>query len=151
MTRDLAFRGVALRDREPRRRTELVGDRLYPLHELLDARTGADRLPALEVDQLAREPEADRAPQILLEQPVRPRGQRLALVERARDSRRERIDERDERARLGDLGLRIADANLDGRKLEVRSDAPPKLCVLGDRPGLVREREILLPGLPPPE
>src|SRR6478672_11042741 len=127
MARNLPFRGVSLRNREPLRRAELVGNGLHPLDELLDPGARADRLAALEVDQLPREPVSDCSPEILLKQPVWPRWQRLAFVERARDSRRQRIDERDEGASLRDFGLRIADANLDGRKLKMGADAPPDL------------------------
>src|SRR5206468_7091301 len=71
VARDLPLGGVSLGNRQPRRRSELVGDRLHPFDELLEPRTRGDRLAALEVDQLSREAEADRAPEILLEQPVR--------------------------------------------------------------------------------
>src|SRR4051812_4111986 len=125
VTGDLPLRGVPLGDCEPRRCTELVGDRLYPFEELLDPRAGRDRLTALEFDQLSREAVADRAPEVLLEQPVRPGRERLALVDRARDACGERVDERDERARLGEIRLGVADPDLDGRKDEMGANAPP--------------------------
>ena len=77
-------------------------------------------------------------------------GKRLALVERARDARRQRVDERGERARLGELGLRVADADLDGREREMRADAPPDLRVLGDRARLVEEADVRAPSRPSP-
>src|SRR5579864_142029 len=133
--RDLPLGGVPLGNRKPRRRAELVRDRLHPLEELLDARACRDRLAPLEVDQLSGEPVPDRPPEIFLEQPVRPRRQRLALVERTRDPRGERVDERDERTRLRDLRLPVADAHLDRREHEMRPHAPPDLRVLRDRTG----------------
>src|SRR5712691_4960802 len=142
VARDLPLRGVPLRDREPLRRAELIGDGLHPFDELLEPRPGGDRLAALEVDQLSREAPADRAPEVLLEQPVRPRRERLALVERSRDPCGQRIHEGNERARLGQLRLRIADADLDRRKDEMRAHAPPDLRVLGDRARLVEEANV---------
>ena len=119
--------------------------------ELLETRARRDRLSAVEVDQLAREAVANRAPEVLLEQPMRPRRQRLALVERARNPRGQRVDERRERARLGELRLRVADARLDRRELEMRANAPPDLRVLGDRTGLVEEADVVLPIVPAAE
>src|SRR4051812_17456360 len=148
VARDLPLRRVPLGDREPRRSPELVGDRLHPFDELLDPRPRRDRLSALEVDQLSREAEADRAPEVLLEQPVRPRRERLALVERARDACGQRVDERDKRARLGEIGLCVADADLDRREDEMRADAPPDLGVLVDRARLVEEADVALPVVP---
>ena len=74
------------RDREARRRAPRRP--AHPLDELLEPRARRDRLAPLEVDQLAREPVADRAPEVLLDQPARQVRQRLALVERTRDPRR---------------------------------------------------------------
>src|SRR5438045_544692 len=71
LARDLPLGGVALRDREPRRDTELVRDRLHPFDELLESCACRNRLAALEVDQLARESPANCAPEVLLEQAVR--------------------------------------------------------------------------------
>ena len=104
--------------------------------------------PALEVDELARQAVADRAPEVLLDQAVRQLGQRLALVERARDPGGERVRERRESARLGDVGLRVADPDLDRREHQMRPDAPPDLRVLGDRAGLVEEADVALPLVP---
>src|SRR5438552_11756445 len=87
----LALRGILLRDGEEGRRADLVRHRGDPLEQLLDARPRRHRLAAVEVDQLAGEPVADRAPQVLLEQPVRVVRQRLALVVRPRDARRKRV------------------------------------------------------------
>src|SRR5581483_2934884 len=127
MPRDLTLGGVALRDREPRRRAELVRDRSHPLEQLLESCARRDGLAALEIDQLAGEPPPNRAPEVLLKEAVRPRRQRLALVERAGDARGERVAKRCERARLAELRLRVADPDLDGRKREMRSHAPPDL------------------------
>ena len=54
---DLPLRGVSLGDREPLRGAELFGHRLHPLDELLEPGARGDRLAALEVDQLARQPQ----------------------------------------------------------------------------------------------
>jgi hypothetical protein len=71
-------------------------------------------------------------------------GQRLALVERARDPRRERVEEGGERLRLAELRLAVADPDLDGREGQMRTDAPPDLGVLGDRAGLVEVADVAL-------
>src|SRR5215471_5494126 len=136
---DLALGGASLRDREPLRRPEFLGHRAYPFGELLEPRPSGDRLTALEVDELSGEPVPDRPPQVLLEQAVREVRERLALVEGARDPRRQRITESRERARLAEVGLRVADPDLDRREGEVRPHAPPDLRVLGDRAGAVEK------------
>src|SRR5207237_67506 len=69
VARDLPLRGVAVGDREPLRSAELLRNRLHPLDELLEARPRGHRLAALEVEQFAGEPVADRTPEVLLEQP----------------------------------------------------------------------------------
>ena len=69
---------------------------------------------------------------------------RLALVEGTRDPGRERDAERRERLRLGEVGLGVADADLDGREREMRADAPPQLRVLVDRAGVVEEADVAL-------
>ena len=56
-----------------------------PTRQLLEPRAGGNGLAAIEVDQLARRPVADRPPDVLLDQAVRQVRQRLALVERARE------------------------------------------------------------------
>src|SRR3981081_1379477 len=89
-----------------------------------------------------------RAPKILLGPPVRPGRQRLALVECACDPRCQRVDERDERSSLGDLRLRIAESRLYRGKLNMRPHPPPQLRVLGHRPRLVEEADVLLPVVP---
>src|SRR2546425_453871 len=151
VARDLPLGRIPLGDRKPGRGAELLRDRLHPLDELLEPSARRNRLAVLEVDELAGEPFPDRPPEVLLEQAVRPRRQRLAIVECARDPRGQRVDERGERARLRKLRLRVADAGLDGRELQVRPDAPPDLRVLGDRAGLVEEADVLLPVVPTPE
>ena len=98
-----------------------------------------DGLAASEVDELARKAVADRAPDVLLDQSVREWLDRRALVVRAGDPRRERRRERGERLRLGELGLPVADPDLDRRKREVWPHAPPQLRVLGDRARVVEE------------
>src|SRR5205085_7750556 len=145
---DLALGCVLVRAREPRGGAKLLRDGAYPLGDLLHAGSGGDRLAPLEVDQLAGEAVSDRAPQVLLEQPVWERRQRLALVERARDPRGQRVTESRERSRLRKVRLRVADPDLDGREREVRPHAPPDLRVLGDRAGLVEEADVRLPLLP---
>ena len=88
VARDLPLGRVRRRHREVRRRAELLGDRQHPLDQLARARARAGRTsPRREVDQLAGQAVADRAPEVLLDQPARVVGQRLALVDRARDPR----------------------------------------------------------------
>ena len=43
-----------------------------------------------------------------------------------------------------EVGLAVADADLDGREREVRPHAPPQLRVLGDRARVVEEADVLL-------
>src|SRR5215212_5870159 len=68
---DLPLGRVLLGHAEERRGADLVRDRRDPFEQLLDPRAGGDRLTALEVDELTRQPVADRAPEVLLEQAVR--------------------------------------------------------------------------------
>ena len=69
--RDLPLGGVPLGHAKPRGRAELVGDRQHPLDETLDTRPGRKRIASLEVDQVAREPVPDRAPEVLFDQAAR--------------------------------------------------------------------------------
>src|SRR5213076_1773904 len=137
--RDLALRRVRRRDAEIRGRTDLLRRGLNPLEQALEVRACGTGLAGLEVDQLAREAVADRTPEVLLDQAVRVVGERLALVERVRDADGQRVAEGGERAGLGQVGLRVADADLDRREREVRADAPPDLRVLLDRARVVEE------------
>src|SRR5579862_2683852 len=89
--RDLALGGVVLGDREIRRGADLLRDGRNPFDEVLESRPCRDRLPPVEVEQVAREAPADRTPHVLLEQPVRQVRQRLALVVRPQAARRERV------------------------------------------------------------
>src|SRR4030095_12652815 len=50
--------------------------------------------------------------------------------------------------RFGQLRLSVANADLDRGIGEVRTDAPPELRVLVDRPGVVEEADVVLE--PPP-
>ena len=86
----------------------------------------------------------DGAPEVLLDQAVRQVRQRLALVVGARDASGERGGEGGQRLRLAEVGLPVANANLDGREAEVRPDAPPELCGLGHRARGVEEADVLL-------
>ena len=143
--RSAAFRsGIASHSAAP---SSSATGRTHSTSRSRRARAGIDS-PLREVDQLAREAVADRAPEVLLEQAVRQVRQRLALVERARDPRRQRVAERGERARLAEVGLRVADPDLDRREREMRPHAPPDLRVLGDRAGLVEEADVRLPLVP---
>src|SRR5205085_11974131 len=103
--------------------------------QLLELSAGWPHVPALEVDQLAGEAVADRPPEVLLDQAVGVARKRLALVQGAGDPRRQRERERGERARLLEIGLGVADPDLDGREGEMGPDAPPDLRVLPDRAG----------------
>src|SRR2546427_12991791 len=67
----LALGGVRLRDCEVGRRTDLLGDGRHPFDQRLDACPCRHDLTALEVDEPVRQPIPDRAPQVLLDQPVR--------------------------------------------------------------------------------
>src|SRR3954447_7848260 len=102
-------------------------------------RAGRADVAGREVDQLAGEPVADRAPEVLLDQAVGLMHERLPFVDRTSDAGRQRVAERRQRARLVKVWLGVADANLDRRKGEVRANAPPDLSVLGDRARVVEE------------
>src|SRR4051794_35956603 len=65
----LAFRGVRFRHRQVRRGSDLLGDRKDPLDQRFDPGTRRNDLAPLEVDQPVGQPVADRAPQVLLDQP----------------------------------------------------------------------------------
>ena len=91
---------------------------------------------ALVVDQLAREPEADRAPHVLLDVAAAQLGQRLALVDGAQAARRERVGVGHHGQRLAHVGERVGVAQLDRPVGLVRAHAPPDLGVLADRAGV---------------
>src|SRR5437763_2728499 len=140
----LALGRVLGRNRHVRRGAELLRDRHRPLGQRLEPRPRRHGLGAREVDQLAREPEPDRAPEVLLDQAARRIRQWLAVVARAGDAHSQRVRERCERLRLGELRLGVADPNLDRRKGQVWAHAPPELRVLGDRAGRVEEAHVVL-------
>src|SRR5262249_14676419 len=106
---DLPLRRVRRRHAEIAGRAELLGEGKHPLDQLLELRPRRSRLEPVEVDQLAHQAVADRAPEVLLDPAVRPDRQLLALVVGPCDARGERIAERGERARLAEIGLRVAD------------------------------------------
>src|SRR5262249_32040133 len=73
---------------------------------------------------------------------------RVALVARTGAPRGERVEQRRERARLAEVRLAVADADLHGREVEVRAHAPPELRVLVDRARLVEEADVALEAVP---
>src|SRR5579862_5841042 len=105
----LALGRVPLGEPEVAGGPRLLGDRRDPLEQLLEPRPRRHGLAAVEVDQLARKAVADRPPEVLLEQPPRPVGQRLALVVGPRAPHRERVGEGGEGGRVAELGLRVHD------------------------------------------
>src|SRR3954447_10059506 len=139
---------IRRRDGEERRSADLARNGLHPLDQRLDARTRRNDLASLEVDQPAAEAVADRAPQVLLDQPVRQVRQRLALIDRAREPGAESVDQSCQRLGFREVRLRVADAHLDRRIRKMRTDAPPDLRVLVDRPGRIKEAHVLLVGGP---
>ena len=90
---------------------------------------------ALEVDQAAVEPVADRPPHVLLDQPRRRILERHALVDVAHRLGDAGDHQRGERLGLLRGRLRVADAHLDGAEAEVRPHRPPHLRELDDRAG----------------
>src|SRR4051812_17410597 len=62
---------IRRRDGEEGRSADFTRNGLHPLDERLDPRPRRNDLASLEVDQPAAEPVADRAPEILLDQPLR--------------------------------------------------------------------------------
>src|SRR5688572_7341876 len=115
VARDLALGRVLARDGEERGGAELLGDGLNPLRELREPLLRRAHTAGVEVDHLAAEPVPDGPPQVLLDQAVGMEREPLTLVERARHPRDERVDERSERLRSAELGLTVADPQLDGR------------------------------------
>src|SRR5580765_8360775 len=101
----LALGGVCLRDREVGRCADLLGDWTDPLDQRFDARSSRDDLAALEVDEPVREPVPDRTPHVFLDQMAGQVRQRLAFIDRAREARRQGIDQRRERLRITDVWL----------------------------------------------
>ena len=85
MPRDLPLRRVGGRDRQVRGEPELFGDRQDPFDEPLEVRAGGPDLAARKIYELVGEAVPDRAPEVLLDQPMRERRQRLALVDGAGD------------------------------------------------------------------
>src|SRR5213592_4118790 len=90
----LALGRVRRRHCEKGRRTDLLGDGKDPLDQRRDARPRRDDITLLEVGQPVRQSVPDRAPQVLLDKSVRQVGQRLSLVERPCEARRQRVDQR---------------------------------------------------------
>src|ERR671923_1787025 len=67
---DLALRGVRGRDCQERSRADLLGHGLHPLDQLLEPLALVDELAGFEIDELADHPPADRAPEVLFDEPV---------------------------------------------------------------------------------
>src|SRR5207248_5568090 len=118
--------------------------RQHPFDQALEVGSRGAHLAGREVDQLAAQAVADRAPEVFLDQAPRVVGERLAGVDGLREANGERVAERGQRSRLGQVRLRVADADLDGREGEVRADAPPELRVLVDRARVVEEADVAL-------
>src|SRR6266508_4549760 len=121
-----------------------IRDWEHPFDQPLEGGPCGAHLEGLEVDELAGEAVADRAPEVLLDPAVRAVRQRLALVVGAREARGEGVAEGRERTGLLQVGLGVADPDLDGRKGEVGTHAPPHLRVLVDRSRLVEPAHVLL-------
>src|SRR5690348_3887555 len=101
--RVLSLRRVRDGDGEVRSRADVTGNGLDPLDQLLDARARRQDIPACEVDQLAGKPVANRAPGVLLDQAMRQRRERLAVVNGACEPGSESVDQRRERLRLAEI------------------------------------------------
>ena len=69
---------------------------------------------------------------------------RLALIECAGDPGGQCDAQRRERLRVRDIGLAIADPDLDRREREMRPHTPPELGVLVDGTGVVEESDVAL-------
>src|SRR5918996_5376758 len=141
---DLTLGCIGARDEDEGCGPELLRDRLDPDRELLEPLPGRQHAPRVEVDHIAGEPVADRAPEVLLDEAMRMEGKLLAVVERAGDAGDERVHEGREGLGGAELGLTVADPELDRREGEVRPDAPPDLRVLDDRAGVVEETHVAL-------
>src|SRR5690349_14248550 len=148
VVRELALGRVRSGHRQIVSCAELLGNGCDPLEQPLQMSPGRTDVSAREVDQLTGQAVANSAPEVLLDQPMWIVGKRLSLIERAGDPCRQPVTKRGQRSRLLEIGLPIADPDLDGRKAEVRPDAPPHLRVLGDRAGRVEEADVLLESLP---
>src|SRR5918996_5335460 len=83
---DLTLGCIGARDGDERCDPELLCNRLDPGCELLEPLPGRPDAPRVEVDHLAAEPVADRAPEVLLDEAMRMERKLLAVVERAGDA-----------------------------------------------------------------
>src|SRR6476659_3779033 len=83
--RDLPLGCIRRRNCEVLRGAQLLCDGQHPGDQLLERRTRGPHLVRRQVDQVAGQPPADRAPEVLLDLAVRRMKQLLALVERAGD------------------------------------------------------------------
>ena len=147
--RDLALGRVPLGHREIRRRADLLGRRAPPTRAAPrsaaareSARRGRSRAARRRARSGSRARSSPRSAGAAAAHAARPRRMR------ARDPRGERGGERRERLRLAEVGLAVADADLDGREREVRAHAPPDLRVLRDRAGVVEEADEALELVP---
>src|SRR5262245_46301390 len=139
---DLALGRVGRRNR--RLDAELVGNRRHPLDQPLELGACGPDLVGGRIDEAAGQAVPDRTPEVLLDHPRRRLWQLLALVARAGDTGSEPVAEGGEGTRLGEVGLGVADPDLDSRIGEVRPDAPPELRVLVDRSRLVQRPDVCL-------
>ena len=139
--RALALRAVALGERGL---DALLGaHRLAPGEQPLERRGGRLLDAALEIDQAPVHAVADRAPEVLLDQPPRMVGERHAVGLVARRLEHAGGRERGERLRLLAGRLGVGDPHLDGAERQMRADRPPDLRALDDRSGGDEELEVL--------
>src|SRR5437016_11086382 len=121
----LALGAVALGERGLD--AQLGAQRQRPQCQPLDRLARRVLLRARQVDEPAVEPEADRAPHVLLDQPWLRMGERHAFVDIAGRLGNARDHQPGERLRLLRGGLRVADSYLHGAEAEMRPDRPPHL------------------------
>ena len=97
------------------------------LQELGDRGPRRARAAGGKIDQLAVEAVTLRAPEVFLDVRTRMDREGPPLVELCAELGDQRDDQGRQRQALAELGLPVADANLDRAKRVMRPDAPPDL------------------------
>src|SRR5918996_3109531 len=142
VTSDLALRRTDARDAEEGSCPQLLRNGKHPLEQFLETRPCRPHAACVEVDELTAESVADGAPKVLLDQAARVNRKHLPVVESPRHTGNQGVQECGERLGCAELRLPVADPNLRCREGQMRAHAPPNLRVLGDRAGVVKEKDV---------
>ena len=127
-------------------RLEDLGRLRDELEDLPDQRADRDLLLLAEVDELAVEPVAHRAPLVLLDQRARVLAEReVAAVEQV-ELAHQRLDERRDGDGVVDARRHVADADLDGVEEGMGPHVPPDLLGVVDTARLHEQVDVALEG-----